>query len=129
MGLTPALTLYRNLLKLAKALPPPKRIQSIVQIKEGFRAGKNETNKERIQEMLTKAGSSLGYLKIVTPRSAQGNAQVGRTTMMFGEEKASGSRPVTNWTGKNMDPDSVRKHNNFLKSAGFQSNKDVKGIF
>jgi len=83
--------------------------------------------------LLQKADSSLGYLKIITPRSNL-KGQTGATKIvgkspfeaMTASDKA-GFRPVTNWTGKNLDPDSVRRHQNNLKRAGFKDNLQAKG--
>jgi hypothetical protein len=40
-----------------------------------------------------------------------------------------GGRVHTNWDGKNLDPDSVRRHKQQLKRAGFVNNLHAKGIF
>lgn len=125
-----ALSIYRNLLKLSRALPAAKRAQSIAQIREGFRSAKGVNDPKEIQILLEKANSSLGYLKIITPRSAQSKPQTGKTTIVFGEgDNLKPGRAVSNWTGSNMDPDSVRRHNQQLKRAGFKSNAHMKGIF
>jgi hypothetical protein len=129
MGWSNTLSVYRNLLKLAKALPLNQRKGSITQIQESFRNSRNASDPKEIQTLLEKANSTLGYLKIVTPRSAQGVAQVGRTKTVFGDSKIKTGRAVSNWTGSNMDPDSVKRHNQSLKRAGFKNNADMKGIF
>lgn len=88
------------------------------------------TDPKEIQTLLEKANSSLGYLKIITPRSAQSKPQTGKTTIVFGEgDNFIPGRAVTNWTGKNMDPDSVRRHNHQLNRAGFKNNAHMKGFF
>lgn len=129
MGLSNALSLYRNLLKLARNLPATKRVGSIEQIKEGFRNGKNISDPKEIHAMLEKASSTIGYLKIVTPRSPLTHVQSGKTKTVFGEEGFKRGRAVSNWTGSNMDPDSVRRHQRSLERAGFKNNADMKGIF
>ena len=128
MGLSNTLVLYRNLLKYARTLPIAKRESGLLQIKEGFRAGQDASDPSKIQEMLTKANSTLGYLKIITPRSPKDHQQAGRTRTFFGDD-VKRSRAVSNWTGSNMDPDSVRRHENSLKRAGFKNNADMKGFF
>jgi hypothetical protein len=131
MGLSNALSVYRNLLKLAKSLPVAKRTESLQQIKDGFRNGMSESDPEKVREMLGKANSTLGYLKIVTPRSSHRTAQAGKVTLRFGEgdDLRSGARPVSNWTGSNLDPDSVRRHKQTLSRAGFKNNFHAKGVF
>ena len=79
---------------------------------------------------VVQANSALGYLKIVTPKSSHGKKQEGKTTVTFGESKyTDNGKAVSNWTGKNMDPDSVKRHQNTLKRAGFKNNSDAKGFF
>lgn len=130
MVLSNTLSVYRNLLKLAKSLPASRRGESVVQIREGFRSGKSLADPQEIQRALEKANSTLGYLKIVTPKSAQNKVQEGKMTVVFGDKDPKRpDRAVTNWTGSNMDPDSVRRHNQSLKRAGFKNNADMKGIF
>ena len=88
----------------------------------------------RVAALLQKADSSLGYLRIITPKSSRG--QVGVTKIIgkspfesMNDIDKSNFRPLTNWTGKNMDPDSVRRHNISLKRAGFKDNTHAKGFF
>jgi hypothetical protein len=38
-------------------------------------------------------------------------------------------RVMSNWDGKNLDPDSVKRHNHHLKRLGFRNNQHAKGIF
>jgi hypothetical protein len=130
MVLSNTLSVYRNLLKLARSLPAATRDGSIAQIREGFKTGKGLSDPSEVQKMLEKANSTLGYLKIVTPKSAQNKVQEGKVTFVFGDkDPLRPDRAVSNWTGSNMDPDSVKRHNQSLKRAGFKSNSDMKGIF
>ena len=86
---------------------------------------------DRVQELIKKANSTIGYLKIITPRTSRrkDDVQQGATTIVFGEGGKLGPKAVTNWHGGNMDPDSVKRHYQGLKRAGFKSNADAKGIF
>ena len=43
--------------------------------------------------------------------------------------KAMTFRPVSNWTGSNMDPDSVKRHWHTLKRAGFKNHQHVQGAW
>lgn len=38
-------------------------------------------------------------------------------------------RVHTNWDGKNLDPESVKRHRQQLKRCGFVNNAHAKGIF
>jgi len=120
----PVLNVYKNLLKLAKSLPADKREASLSRIRSEFRANVS-ADAEQIDDMLKKANSSLGYLKIVTPRKQKN--QTGVTKIVFGEEKEGGRKAMTNWTGSNMDPDQVTRHYAGLKRAGFKGNTHAKG--
>ena len=79
---------------------------------------------------MRKADSSLSYLKMSTPRAPE-TPQNGAYTVRFGDDKSTGKRSlaVSNWTGSNMDPDSVKRHYRSLDRAGFKSNAHMKGIF
>ena len=57
---TNILNVYKNLIKMAKALPVAKREQSIRTIREDFRKNAGELNPDRVTEMLIKANSTLG---------------------------------------------------------------------
>ena len=122
----PVLNVYKNLLKLARSLPLHQREESILRIRNEFRANAG-ASAEQIDEMLRKANSSLGYLKIVTPRKQK--SQTGVTKIVFGNDKEGGTtkKAMSNWTASNMDPDSVKRHFAGLKRAGFSGNRDVVG--
>lgn len=115
------------MLKLARSLPASQRPDSIQRIREGFRLNISETDPQKMQQLLKHAQSTLGYLKIVTPRRASGSSQEGITRIAFGESKEQPGRAISNWTGKNMDPDSVKRHYQSLKRAGFKNNTHAKG--
>lgn len=57
---TNILYVYKNLLKMAKALPEAKREQSLRTIKEDFRKNMGELDPVLVGEMLIKANSTLG---------------------------------------------------------------------
>lgn len=124
------LSVYKKMLQMARGLSEPRRSGVIVEIKQQFRANKEKSTSE-VAALLETANSSLGYLKIITPRVRAREGQSGVTRVVFGPSIADGKgrKPMTNWTGANLDPDSVTKHNQLLKRAGFRNNKDAKGIF
>jgi hypothetical protein len=127
MTVSNSLILYRKLLKLANNLPSDKRTSSIQRIKEEFRKNASQTDSKTIEDLLKYAQSSLGYLKIVTPKRQMN--QNGQSKVVFGVQAKFDGKAVSNWTGNNMDPDAVKRHYNSLKRAGFKTNQDAKGFF
>jgi hypothetical protein len=120
---------YKNLLKMARKLPDSKRRDATYNdIKSEFRRNHDEVDPLRIEEMLLKAQSSLGYLKIVTPKIRTAG-QAGITKIVYGSSDGKVSKAVSNWTGNNLDPDQVKRHYRSLNRAGFKNNADAKGIF
>ncbi len=119
---------YKNMLKLCKKLPTSKQSDIRKQIQHAFRSNSNETSSTKINELVAKAQSSLGYLKIITPKSTPNGE--GYTKIVFNSNqstKSGGSKAVSNWTGKNLDPDSVKRHYDTLKRIGYKNNQDPKG--
>ncbi len=116
------------MMKLAKSMPKEKRQQTIDEIRKQFRANSSEFDQEKVKKLLEQAQSSISYLKMVTPK--QQGSQSGVTRIVFGNgDNGRSSKAVSNWSGKNLDPDSVRRHYNGLKRAGFRDNSHAKGIF
>jgi len=119
---------YKNMLKLCKKLPVSKQTDIRKQIKDAFRNNSNETNSTKIKELVAKAQSSLGYLKIITPKSTPNGD--GHTKIVFNSSqssKSNGTKAMSNWTGKNLDPDSVKRHYDTLKRMGYKDNNQPKG--
>jgi len=78
--------------------------------------------------LLKKAESTLGYLKIVTPRRNRG--QLGHVKMSFGKsDEDTFFHPIKNWTPTNLDPDAVSRHKRTLNRAGWRDNAHAKGFF
>ena len=74
--------------------------------------------------MIEKANSSLGYIKMVTPRERSANAGVTRIVVDH-SQGISKTQVHTNWTGSNMDPDQISRHQHTLKRAGYKGNAHV----
>ena len=125
-GKAAVLSMYRRMLKSACGMSGKQRETSLKMIREEFRKNADEQDSEAIRKMLEKASSSLSYIKIVTPKSGQ--EQTGKSHFAYGDAKRP-SRAHTNWTGSNMDPDSVSRHYHGLKRAGFANNAHAKGVF
>jgi DNA-binding transcriptional regulator YhcF (GntR family) len=125
-----AIRLYREMLQYAKLLTETQQKSQITErIKMEFRKNMREINYQKIEVLLTEAESKLGYLKIITPKRR--SSQQGYTKMTFGDAGGgtSGSKAVSNWTGHNMDPDTVKRHYRGLKRAGYKNNSHAKGVF
>jgi len=146
-GKANAVTVYRNMLRMVTGMTPKqKRIDTLQMVREQWRANATEEDPTVVQALLTKANSSLGYLKMISPKvmripsasasssSSDGDGggiktkQSGRTRIVFG---AGGDKQTykveSNWTGANMDPDQVARHYHGLKRAGFSDNRSVTG--
>ena len=52
-----------------------------------------------------------------------------RLEVSEGTVRDSKGRVVSNWDGKNLDPEQVKRHNHHLKRLGFRNNAHAKGIF
>lgn len=118
---------YKNMVRLCRQLPEKDRASSLQQVRAEFRKNKGESDPAAVQKLVQKAVSSLGYLRIVTPKKG-GSGQVGTSRLVFDSERRfEGRRPMTNWNGSNMDPDCVQKHKAQLKRARFTSHADVYG--
>ena len=109
--------------------PEKKRLDALHSIRSQFREHAGEEDKDKVAELLTKANSSLGYIKMISPktRGIGSEQQSGRTRITFGGSGEKKGKVVSNWTGSNMDPDQVAKHYNQLQRAGFTDNKSVTG--
>jgi hypothetical protein len=98
-------------------------------IQREYRKNKNAIPDE-IQYLLKKAESTMSYMRMITPKSKSGTAsQSGRVTITYGPKTKSERKAVTNWHGKNLDPESVSHHFKNLKRAGFHDNNHAKGGF
>jgi hypothetical protein len=147
---------YRTLRRLIRHLPPhrynleesQKELQST--FRQPLAVG------ESLEQRLVKAEERVSFLRMITPKSAHRNINSSRTTTTtpnssYGSSSSSGGkwvykdgkryenvqgtlrdstgRVVSNWDGKNLDPDSVKRHNHQLKRLGFRNNAHAKGIF
>lgn len=124
---------YRTIARLIQRLPEKQAPMALKQLRNDFRRSHrpNETASDRMQ----RAGEQIAYLRIVTPKERPSN-QSGRWVYKDGERieggqgsSMSGGRIHSNWDGKNLDPCSVKRHNQSLKRAGFRNNLHAKGIF
>ncbi|VEU33342.1 unnamed protein product [Pseudo-nitzschia multistriata] len=141
---------YRSLLRLVHRLPEassPASLspeESLRSLRSAFRTplAPGESVGDRLEE----AESKRSFLKMVTPRERPSSSRrteegaspsrvwVYRNGERLERDGASrvrdkNGRVVSNWDGKNLDPDSVKQHNYQLKRMGFRNNAHAKGIF
>lgn len=82
------------------------------------------------------AESRLAVLRMTSStgtRNSKGGTWVYRNGEKLSAEcgtlRDSGGRVVSSFDGKNLDPESVKRHRQQLKRAGFVNNAHAKGIF
>lgn len=125
---------YRDLAKLVKRLPDNTLEKSLDELRTAFR--KPLKDGESLEARLQAADDRMSFLRIITPKETTSN-QGGRWVYKDGQRlegqtatsRDSSGKVHTNWDGKNLDPCSVKRHNQQLKRAGFVNNSHAKGIF
>ena len=126
---------YKTLAQLIQRLPDNNtREKGWSELRESFR--KPLASGESLEDRLKKADERESFLRIITPKDRPMN-QSGRWIYKDGKlvqghsgTKRDGSgRVVSNWDGKNLDPESVKRHNQQLRRAGFVNNAHAKGFF
>jgi hypothetical protein len=77
--------------------------QAFVRLREGFRKNANEIDPEKIAAALKAANSSIGYVKMMTPKHMQRGtgteSKDGITRIVIGDNANKGRNPMSNWTG------------------------------
>ena len=130
--------IYRELYHIARQqaqqhtkngdMPPLKELRN------GFRRPIAEG--ESVEKRLAEAESRLSFLRITTtklkPRGESGvwvyqNGQ--RVAGATATSRGDGKGVVSNWDGKNLDPQAVTTHRKQLRRAGFVNNAHAKGFF
>ena len=126
-----ALRIYRGMLKMTRSMQSKDKENIIQQIRQGFRNSLNVTDPSELQKTIEKANSTLGYLKMVTPKSCSNQVGTFRKVYIKSscDDIVGGKKAVTNWHGGNLDPDSRARHFKQLERAGFKNNAHAKGIF
>jgi hypothetical protein len=126
---------YRELFRYATHSNSNKPTASVVdELRSKFRAPL-ETN-DSLDDRLKKAESRLSFLRMSTPKR-RSRGESGKWIYKDGErlEAVDGTlrdgagRVVSNWSGNNLDPQSVSTHRKQLKRVGFQNNLHAKGFF
>ena len=92
---------------------------------------------ESLDARLQVADERMSFLRMITPKDRSSTGNGGTWVYKDGERlknqngtlRDSNGRVVSNWDGKNLDPDSVKIHKHQLKRAGFVNNAHAKGLF
>ena len=147
---------YRSLCRLVQRLPEPERIAvasssssssslppcpdaGLRQLRASFRAP--FVVNESIDDRLLLADKQIAFLKMITPKQQQrenATATTARWVYRNGKRLEGGTTTVrrdakgnvvSNWDGKNLDPDNIKQHKYQLNRMGFRNNAHAKGIF
>ena len=126
---------YRELARLIKARPDAQKCLQILQA--DFRQPLQPNTVATAEQRLDKAEQKLSFLRMTSVKAGP-SGQSGRWIYKDGEKLQSDDKGtvrdakgkvVSNWDGKNLDPDSVRTHKKLLNRAGFVNNAHAKGVF
>jgi len=125
---------YREIARLVQRLPEKQLDQSWKELRQSFR--KPLAEGESIDSRLKAADDRMSFLRMITPkeRSASlGGKWVYKDGELLenqdGTLRDSNGHVISNWDGKNLDPESIKRHNYQLKRAGFVNNAHAKGFF
>ena len=125
---------YRDLYHIARQMPVKDRPKHLNELRTQFR--RPLAKEETLEKRLKKAHDRASFLRITTaktkPRGETGRwiyKDGQRLTYEKGTLRDGSGRVVSNWDGKNLDPDSVKRHRYQLNRAGFVNNLHAKGIF
>lgn len=139
---TTVLSTYRILSRLVRCMPKSKQGPALQELREGYRKNLSAPQ-DQVDELINEAGKKIAYLRIITPKrewtgSAAQRSEDGTTRWVYSSDgkSADGKGTVrksgqvhSNWDGSNLDPCSVKRHNQQLKRAGFVNNLHAKGLF
>lgn len=134
MASNPVRQKYREIARLVQRLPEEQLEQSWMDLRHGFREPLAEG--ESLESRLKDADGRLSFLRMITPKE-RASSQAGKWVYRDGErlENQDGTlrdakgRVMSNWDGRNLDPEAVKRHNYQLKRAGFVNNAHAKGFF
>jgi hypothetical protein len=133
-------------MRLVRQRPDAK--SAVAQVKESFRRpldhdssrSASMSSSSLLAERLQEAESRLSVLRMTTnhrPRRSSSGGVGGKWVYKDGQRlsaengtlRDSGGRVVSSFDGKNLDPESVKRHQQQLKRAGFVNNAHAKGFF
>jgi hypothetical protein len=140
---------YRELAHIIRQFPDAaKRASSMQELRSQFKAplkqggGSDAEEEAELQARLKQALDRAAFLKITTVKSKPRQGDAGRWLYKNGQRlnvndaeaqpslrQGHHSRVVSNWDGKNLDPQSVSTHRKQLHRSGFVNNLHAKGLF
>ena len=125
---------YRVMMRMIQQLPESKAETFRTELRTKFRVPLSV--EEELEERLREAGEKIAFLRIITPKTKSTGSSAGRWVYRNGERvedgettRVYGKGVINNFTGYNLDPCLVKRHNAGLKRAGFVNNLHAKGIF
>lgn len=126
---------YREVAKLVNRLPDKQLEQGWKELRTSFR--KPLAEGDSLDSMLKKADERMSFLRMITPKDRRESVSGGTWVYKDGERlenqggtlRDANGRVVSNWDGKNLDPESVSRHKHQIKRAGFLNNAHAKGYF
>eukprot|EP01012_Entosiphon_sulcatum_P017167 TRINITY_DN21980_c0_g1_i1.p1 TRINITY_DN21980_c0_g1~~TRINITY_DN21980_c0_g1_i1.p1 ORF type:complete len:146 (+),score=28.44 TRINITY_DN21980_c0_g1_i1:48-440(+) len=115
------LSLYRQLLRQCHRLPEGQASPSLREVVDTFRKHRGADPSD-VQRLLERGNSRLSFLNMVTPRRRSGSGgsttyvlRNGRLVEVQPEEVAPlPDKAISNWTGKNVDPENISRHRNLV---------------
>lgn len=109
-------------MRSVKGLPEKQRLQAINDIRSGFRNSAGSSPDE-IKKLLKIAEGKLGYIKMITPRTPEG--QEGRTKMYFDRDGVHiGGKSIPGRTLRaGLDADDLARHKYLLERQHFMHRK------
>lgn len=140
---------YRQCVHWIRQLPASQQSPYWSELRTGFRtrlssaattSSSSGSHGPAVDDRLQQARDRLAFLRMTMPRTkTRGEThEGGRWIYKDGKRLAceeggtlrdANGRVVSNWSGKNMDPDSVKRHKQSLNRAGFVNNGHAKGVF
>ncbi|GKY96163.1 hypothetical protein MPSEU_000576300 [Mayamaea pseudoterrestris] len=127
---------YRELLRHAQH--SKNNTSSLTELRTKFRTP--VTTDDTLEDRLKQAESRLAFLRMTSGRRRKVNSSsnnTGKWIYKDGErlENVNGTlrdgqgRVVSNWSGSNLDPESMTTHRKQLNRMGFKNNAHAKGFF
>jgi hypothetical protein len=125
---------YRVMMRMIQQLPESKAGTFRTELRTKFRVPLSPA--DELDERLREAGEKIAFLRIITPKAKNDGSSAGRWVYRNGERvedgdttRVDGKGVINNFTGHNLDPCMVKRHNAGLRRAGFVNNLHAKGIF
>ena len=129
-----ALRAFRSLVRVARDMPASQREEALAAARWELDANRAVADAGEVAKLVGAFESRVGYLRMMTPRRS--GAQAGASRVVYGADgtktavgTARGKAAHSQFTGGNLDPDAISRHNHTLRRAGFRDNAHAKGFF